>query len=99
VHERCSGNTFVAVTRVVPRFQPELVHQFSDKCAARRGAALLAACRPPACRASRRSCRGLQGSLRGWRVSCACRRDLISALLTSCHIPLYFNGNLFTGFR
>lgn len=57
VHERCNGNTYVAVTRVAPRFYPELIGQFHD------------------------------------------RQDLISALLTSCHIPWYFDGNLFTGFR
>lgn len=57
VHEACSGNTFVAVTRVLPSFTPELVYTFHD------------------------------------------REDVINTLLTSCHIPWYFNGSPTTKYR
>ncbi|KAF6257104.1 acyl transferase/acyl hydrolase/lysophospholipase [Scenedesmus sp. NREL 46B-D3] len=56
-HELCSGNTHVAVTRLLPYWQTQMVSQFQS------------------------------------------RDDLISALLTSCHIPWYFDGRWMTKFR
>ena len=114
VAERCSGNTFVAVTRVAPRFQPELVCQFKDRWGL--GCAAAGVARTGGWRA--RFVPGVASwgcspwlQLTGHRSSCrrrcraptasarARRHDLIASLLTSCHIPLYFNGNLFTGYR
>lgn len=51
VHERCSGNTFVAVTQTYPKLRSELVSQFRS------------------------------------------RQDLIDTLLTSCHVPWWFDGS------
>eukprot|EP00882_Tetradesmus_deserticola_P013544 GHRQ01014380.1.p1 GENE.GHRQ01014380.1~~GHRQ01014380.1.p1 ORF type:complete len:384 (+),score=86.76 GHRQ01014380.1:169-1152(+) len=56
-HELCSGNTHVAVTRLMPYWRTRMVSQFES------------------------------------------REDLISALLTSCHIPWYFDGRWMTKFR
>uniref|UniRef100_A0A383W6G1 Patatin n=1 Tax=Tetradesmus obliquus TaxID=3088 RepID=A0A383W6G1_TETOB len=56
-HELCSGNTHVAVTRLLPYWQTRMISDFSS------------------------------------------RDDLIAALLTSCHIPWYFDGRWMTKFR
>ncbi|KAF8064606.1 HEBP2 [Scenedesmus sp. PABB004] len=56
-HERCSGTTHVAVTRLLPYWQTQTVSSFES------------------------------------------RDDLIAALLTSCHIPWYFDGRWMTKFR
>ncbi|WIA18834.1 hypothetical protein OEZ85_003513 [Tetradesmus obliquus] len=56
-HELCSGNTHVAVTRLLPYWQTRMISEFSS------------------------------------------REDLIAALLTSCHIPWYFDGRWMTKFR
>lgn len=55
IHERCSGNTHLAVTQLWPQFAPRLVSDFRS------------------------------------------REHLIETLLTSCHIPWYFDGSLITG--
>ncbi|GIL86898.1 hypothetical protein Vretimale_15562 [Volvox reticuliferus] len=56
-HERCRGNTHVALTRLFPVVRSEMVSEFESK------------------------------------------DDFINALLTSCHIPFYFNGSWMTEFR
>ncbi|KAG2433513.1 hypothetical protein HYH02_012631 [Chlamydomonas schloesseri] len=56
-HERCRGNTYVALTRLFPVVRSELISEFESK------------------------------------------DDFINALLTSCHIPFYFNGSWMTEFR
>eukprot|EP00775_Hariotina_reticulata_P004212 gene4212-4461_t len=56
-HEKCSGSTHVAVTRLLPFWQTQMVSHFES------------------------------------------RDDLISALMTSCHIPWYFDGRWMTKFR
>ncbi|EFJ41728.1 hypothetical protein VOLCADRAFT_98256 [Volvox carteri f. nagariensis] len=56
-HERCRGNTHVALTRLFPVVRSELVSEFESK------------------------------------------DDFVNALLTSCHIPFYFNGSWMTEFR
>ncbi|PNW85631.1 hypothetical protein CHLRE_03g195500v5 [Chlamydomonas reinhardtii] len=56
-HERCRGNTHVALTRLFPVVRSELISEFESK------------------------------------------DDFVNALLTSCHIPFYFNGSWMTEFR
>lgn len=57
IHRKCSGTCFIAVTRVIPTFRPELVSNYTSK------------------------------------------QDVIQTLLTSCHIPWYFDGQLVTQYR
>ncbi|GLC38910.1 hypothetical protein PLESTM_000795000 [Pleodorina starrii] len=56
-HERCRGNTHVALTRLFPVVRNEMISEFDSK------------------------------------------DDFVNALLTSCHIPFYFNGSWMTEFR
>ncbi|KXZ44254.1 hypothetical protein GPECTOR_70g485 [Gonium pectorale] len=56
-HERCRGNTHVALTRLFPVVRNEMISEFESK------------------------------------------DDFVNALLTSCHIPFYFNGSWMTEFR
>lgn len=56
-HEICQGNTFVAVTRVFPVWQGEMISEFKSK------------------------------------------DDLVEALCTSCHIPVYATGEWMRKFR
>ncbi|GIL51483.1 hypothetical protein Vafri_7461 [Volvox africanus] len=56
-HERCRGNTHIALTRLFPVVRSEMISEFESK------------------------------------------DDFINALLTSCHIPFYFNGSWMTEFR
>ncbi|KAG2498150.1 hypothetical protein HYH03_003908 [Edaphochlamys debaryana] len=56
-HERCRGNTYVALTRLFPVVRNEMVSEWSSK------------------------------------------DDFVNSLLTSCHIPFYFNGSWMTEYR